>query len=83
MQRYLAHPRTAAMRENHALGIALARGERPAWANVLGVNWPCTAADIKQSYRQKARLLHPDAGGSAAAFAELQAAYEAALALLH
>jgi hypothetical protein len=83
MQRYLAHPRTAAMRQNRALSAALTRGERPAWAAVLEVAWPCTASDIKQSYRRKARLLHPDAGGDAAAFATLQAAYETALSLLH
>jgi hypothetical protein len=82
MQRYLAHPRTEAMRQNHALGTALTRGERPGWAAVLEVSWPCTAADIKHSYRRKARVLHPDAGGNAADFAELQAAYETALALL-
>ncbi|HEX5691525.1 MAG TPA: J domain-containing protein, partial [Roseiflexaceae bacterium] len=81
-QRYLAHPRTDAMRQNRALSAAFERGERPIWASVLGVSWPCTSADIKQSYRRKARVLHPDAGGDAAAFAELQAAYESALALL-
>jgi len=35
-----------------------------------------TLSDIKQAYRNKAKLLHPDKGGSEKEFKELVAAYE-------
>jgi hypothetical protein len=44
--------------------------------NLLGVEPSATAADIKSAYRAKARQHHPDAGGDAAAFAQVAAAYE-------
>lgn len=42
----------------------------------LGVASDATAAAIKQAFRGRAKKLHPDAGGDAAAFAELKAAYD-------
>jgi hypothetical protein len=49
---------------------------RDPW-EVLGVG-PGTEPDmIDMAYRAKAKKLHPDAGGDAEAFKELQAAYEA------
>jgi curved DNA-binding protein CbpA len=43
---------------------------------VLGVRWDATEEEIQKAYRHKAKILHPDAGGSAKAFSELAHAYE-------
>lgn len=43
---------------------------------VLGVDRGADAAAIKAAYRARARTLHPDAGGDAAAFTQLQQAYD-------
>jgi hypothetical protein len=40
---------------------------------------PVTEADVKQAYFAKARETHPDHGGTATAFVEVQAAYQEAL----
>lgn len=48
---------------------------RTAW-EVLGVDPGAPAAVIEAAYRAQAKKAHPDTGGSAAAFRELQAAYE-------
>lgn len=42
---------------------------------VLGVDEETDPERLHQAYRQRARQVHPDVGGSAEAFAELQAAY--------
>jgi curved DNA-binding protein CbpA len=42
----------------------------------LGVKGDATAEAIKQAFRTKAKRAHPDAGGNAAAFAELKRAYD-------
>lgn len=42
---------------------------------VLGVPPTANAEQLKRAYRARARERHPDQGGSAAAFAELQEAY--------
>ena len=44
---------------------------------VLGIRADADEDVIDAAYRAKAKRLHPDAGGSADAFRELQAAYEA------
>ena len=54
----------------------------PACLAALGLRQPCTLADVKRAYRQRARATHPDAGGDAAAFITLQSAYEQALGLI-
>ena len=43
---------------------------------VLGVRWDATEEEIQKAYRHKAKILHPDTGGSAEAFSELAYAYE-------
>jgi hypothetical protein len=49
------------------------------WRQVLGlVNGTPTLDDVEIAYRARARKTHPDAGGSAAAFQELNQAREAA-----
>lgn len=45
----------------------------------LGLELPVTKDDIKTAYRRMARQYHPDAGGDAEDFIELQMAYETAL----
>lgn len=46
-----------------------------AWA-VLGLTPAASLQDVKQAYRAKALVAHPDHGGDAAAFRELTRAYE-------
>jgi hypothetical protein len=43
---------------------------------VLGIERAATPQQIKAAYRGKAREAHPDRGGTAARFAEIQRAYE-------
>jgi DnaJ-domain-containing protein 1 len=55
--------------------------ERDAWRNcsaytVLGIQPGATQTQIKRAFRQKARELHPDNGGSEAAMKKLNAAYQ-------
>ena len=40
---------------------------------------PYSIEDVKQAYRAKVKTAHPDVGGTAAEFTEIQAAYEQAL----
>jgi curved DNA-binding protein CbpA len=42
---------------------------------VLGVELGASRREVKRAYRKKARELHPDAGGEAADFRELQEAF--------
>ncbi len=44
---------------------------------VLGVASDAGPDDIRRAYRARALVAHPDHGGTAAAFAELQAAFAA------
>ncbi|ASU78526.1 molecular chaperone DnaJ [Actinopolyspora erythraea] len=43
---------------------------------LLGVSREASAAEIKSAYRSLARVMHPDAGGTAGTFRSLQEAYE-------
>jgi curved DNA-binding protein CbpA len=43
---------------------------------VLGVGWDAPQEEIHRAYRHKAKILHPDTGGSAEAFSELVSAYD-------
>lgn len=52
---------------------------RAAWWIVLGLNTKSPTSDeLKQAYRRSASAAHPDKGGSNAAMAEVNAAYEQA-----
>lgn len=53
--------------------------DAPKCLRALGLNRTATDDEVKRAYRRRARDLHPDAGGTAEAFCELQAQYEAAL----
>jgi hypothetical protein len=50
------------------------------WRQAFGKppDWTGTRAEIDRTYREKARLCHPDAGGSNTIMAELNVAYEEA-----
>lgn len=49
------------------------------WHDILGVTPNASADQIEAAYREKAKRMHPDAGGSHEAMSELNAAREAAL----
>jgi hypothetical protein len=49
------------------------------WPEILGVSPAATAAEIERAFKAKARQAHPDAGGSTARMAELNAARDQAL----
>lgn len=52
------------------------------WWEVLGVTMQPTRDEVSTAYRAKARAAHPDQGGSDAAMARLNAARDAAIAML-
>jgi VanZ family protein len=45
----------------------------------MGLLLPCSVDDVQAAYRDRAKVAHPDAGGSASEFTQLQADYEAAM----
>jgi hypothetical protein len=53
------------------------------WWDVLGVRPDASRDEVMQAYRRKAKAAHPDAGGSAAKMAEVNAAKDAALREVH
>lgn len=53
--------------------------DRPEFFEVLGLAPPITADDVKQAYLEKAKKIHPDHGGDAAAFHQLQEAMDQAM----
>ncbi len=57
-----------------------APGEMPEWATVLGLLPPFRLSRIREAYRARSRIVHPDVGGSDAEFIRLNAAYEEARA---
>jgi hypothetical protein len=63
---------------NHA-----AHDHRPDFMVTLGLAPPYALEDVKQAYRDKVKLTHPDRGGSVEAFNEIQQAFERAQAYLH
>jgi hypothetical protein len=59
-----------------------AHDPRPDFMITLGLAPPYAKEDVKQAYLTKAKQVHPDHGGTAAAFQEVHAAFEAAQAYL-
>jgi DnaJ domain len=55
----------------------------PPWTVVLGLSEQATAQEIRQAYRRKVKDRHPDHGGSAEAFMQLQTAYNQAMSNQH
>jgi hypothetical protein len=53
----------------------------PTCLQLLNLSWPCTAADVQETYRKLVKGAHPDGAGNHDKFLELQAAYEQALRL--
>ncbi len=49
------------------------------WWEVLGINPAAAAEQIKEAYRQRSMIEHPDKGGSNERFQRLQKAYEQAM----
>lgn len=66
----------ARLRELRALA------NRPPFARVLDIPWPTSKDEIRLAYRRRALETHPDRGGSAAAFREVQSAFEEASRLV-
>jgi DnaJ-domain-containing protein 1 len=57
---------------------ALPESTHRPWHTVLGLSPEAANEEIDRAYKRLAKRLHPDLGGSAAAFHELQDAYQAA-----
>lgn len=51
------------------------------WWEVLGIPSSADMVKIKDAFRLKAQMMHPDKGGSAADWARLQEAYEQAMSM--
>ncbi len=59
-----------------------ARRDTPRCVAALGLRMPCSEEELKEAYRAKVKLLHPDRGGDKRRFLWLQSQFEEALALL-
>lgn len=55
--------------------VARTAPPRSAWS-VLGLSAGASMAEVKRAYRKRALETHPDRGGTAEAFSEVQRAYE-------
>lgn len=49
------------------------------WWEVLGISRECTAKEVVAAYKKKIKIHHPDNGGDAAKWQELQESYEQGL----
>lgn len=59
------------------LSVSTLRHDAPWMASrQMGLWWPCSRAQVRAAYRERARQCHPDRGGDAAEFRALQAEYE-------
>lgn len=75
----LRHGTLALVRASFTGFLALPAPEGKHWSDVLALPRDATRADVDTAYRRLASQRHPDKGGTAAAFSELNAAREAAL----
>lgn len=57
------------------------RRDAPPCIAALGLNLPCTEAEVLAAYRSRVREVHPDTGGSREKFAKLQRHFEEAMSL--
>jgi len=57
-------------------------GDTPRCVAALGLRMPCSEEQLKEAYRAKVKVLHPDHGGDKRRFLWLQSQFEEALALL-
>lgn len=75
---------TASSNARDAAHAGRARSKSLPWyAPPLGLSaWPVTASALKDAYRKRVLAVHPDRGGTQAAFVELQKAHDAAKAAL-
>ena len=68
---------------NHLTGLpSWALQHTPGCIRSLGLEMPCTEAQVKQAYRRLVEDLHPDRGGDQRRFMLLQKQYEEALTFL-
>jgi hypothetical protein len=51
--------------------------------DLLGLTVPFTERELKDAYREKAKLMHPDTGGSHQQFLALQRAYDQLSGVIH
>lgn len=78
MSRRLTPPPQPTPRRAIAKSPSSKRTQREA-VDKLGLSLPVTEKDVKQAYFQRAREAHPDHGGAASEFLEVQRAFEEAL----
>jgi hypothetical protein len=55
------------------------KSDRPEFMTLLGLLPPFTIEDVHMAYRERAKLAHPDHGGSDSDFKRLHAAYDQAM----
>ena len=72
------HEREGARASGATARGAPAEGARASVWAILGVTPGVTAAELKRAFRQRALETHPDRGGTAEGFREVQRAYEEA-----
>ena len=66
--------------KNHIPGLPeWAKQYSPGSLHSLGLEMPCTEADVKRAYRTLAEKMHPDRGGDRQKFLVLQRQFEEAL----
>jgi len=83
-RRYLRSLRRAMVRVASAVPVTpyWALRQRPTCLKVLGLELPCTEADVLTAYRKLAKTQHPDAGGDLNQFLRLQRYFEEASELV-
>lgn len=69
-------PRDNARERRQAAAAASAPYEVRLWLPELGLDWPCTHADLVSRFRQLALKHHPDMGGNASDFIRIRNAYD-------